>query len=170
MRCNPASAEGTKEVRSMIEFFSELSGSSYTYVITRGRKTLLVVSLIVFVPLNVLLILAALNLNVLFLCFVPITLIVAFGNYFYKPKGNEVIKDITYRVKIGEKDVEIESDEKYLKYTVDDLKKIIDYGEFYVVEFYFPCVRYVVCKKDSVVEGTIEEFEQRFADLIVRKT
>lgn len=52
----------------------------------------------------------------------------------------------------------------------DDVKKVIDKGDFYDILFYFPnrwtnCI----CQKDLIVEGTIEEFEKLFEDKIVRK-
>ena len=54
--------------------------------------------------------------------------------------------------------------------SIDEVKKVIDMGEFYHILFYFPnqwanCI----CQKDLIVEGTIEEFEKLFEDKIVRK-
>ena len=54
--------------------------------------------------------------------------------------------------------------------SLDDVKKIIDMGEFYDIIFYFPnqwsnCI----CQKDLIVAGTLEEFEKLFEDKIVRK-
>lgn len=55
--------------------------------------------------------------------------------------------------------------------STEDIKSIKDYGDFYQILFYFPHKSLVfVCQKDLIVEGTIEEFEERFADYIVRKT
>ena len=52
----------------------------------------------------------------------------------------------------------------------DDIKKIIDYGEFYDIIFYFPNkVLNCICQKDLIKEGTIEEFEEFFKDYIIRK-
>lgn len=52
----------------------------------------------------------------------------------------------------------------------NDIKKIIDTGDCYRIIFTFPNKSvYCLCQKDLIVEGTIEEFEERFADLIVRK-
>ncbi|MBQ2702084.1 MAG: hypothetical protein IJF64_03745 [Clostridia bacterium] len=54
--------------------------------------------------------------------------------------------------------------------SIDDVKKVIDMGEFYDIIFYFPnqwsnCI----CQKDLIIKGTIEEFEEFFKDKIVRK-
>ncbi|MDE6201764.1 MAG: hypothetical protein K2M47_07840 [Clostridiales bacterium] len=52
----------------------------------------------------------------------------------------------------------------------DDVKKVIDYGEWYHMVFYFPHkIVYYVCQKDLITEGTIEEFEEYFKDKLVRK-
>lgn len=53
----------------------------------------------------------------------------------------------------------------------NDIKKIIDTGDCYRIIFTFPNKSvYCLCQKDLIVEGSIEEFEERFADYIVRKT
>lgn len=54
--------------------------------------------------------------------------------------------------------------------SIDDVKKVIDMGEFYDILFYFPSQwSNCICQKDLIVEGTIEEFEKLFEDKIVRK-
>ena len=70
-------------------------------------------------------------------------------------KGNEIFGE--YRKGAGSR-------------SIDEVKKVIDMGEFYHILFYFPnqwanCI----CQKDLIVEGTIEEFEKLFEDKIVRK-
>ena len=54
--------------------------------------------------------------------------------------------------------------------SINDVKKVIDMGEFYDIVFYSPnqwtnCI----CQKDLIIEGTIEEFEEMFKDKIERK-
>ena len=57
----------------------------------------------------------------------------------------------------------------YFERKPEDVKKVLDYGEFYEFRFYFPWCFGVICQKDLLVEGTIEEFEQFFDGKIVRK-
>ena len=53
---------------------------------------------------------------------------------------------------------------------IDDVKKIIDYGEFYDFVFTFSARDiYFVCQKDLLVCGTIEEFESLFEGKIERR-
>lgn len=58
---------------------------------------------------------------------------------------------------------------EYARY-YDDVKKVIDYGEWYHIVFYWPhkCWSYL-CQKDLITEGTIEEFEEYFKDKLVCK-
>lgn len=53
---------------------------------------------------------------------------------------------------------------------VEDIKRIDDFGNYYRILFLFPHQSPLfLCQKDLLADGTIEEFEERFADLIVRK-
>ena len=53
---------------------------------------------------------------------------------------------------------------------IEDVKSVFDYGTFYHIKFYFPVKdKYFILQKDLITQGTIEEFEEIFADLIVRK-
>ncbi|MDE7405873.1 MAG: hypothetical protein K2M89_03245 [Clostridiales bacterium] len=52
----------------------------------------------------------------------------------------------------------------------DDVKKVIDCGEWYHMVFYMGQKNYdYICQKDLITEGTIEEFEEYFKDKLVRK-
>ena len=69
----------------------------------------------------------------------------------------------------------------YVEKKIEDVKKIVDYGEFYYISYYFPekwvnIIFYFphklsccICQKDLIVEGTIEEFEELFEGKIERK-
>ena len=52
----------------------------------------------------------------------------------------------------------------------EDIKTVLDFGNFYHIKFYFPWDPNFICQKDLIVEGTLEEFEELFADKLVRKT
>lgn len=52
----------------------------------------------------------------------------------------------------------------------DQVKAIYDWGAWYSFDFYFPNKNiYLICQKDLIVEGTIEEFEKLFEGKIIRK-
>lgn len=53
---------------------------------------------------------------------------------------------------------------------VKDLKRVLDEGEFYIMDFYFPykCME-MICQKDLILQGTLEEFEELFKDYLVKQ-
>ncbi len=54
---------------------------------------------------------------------------------------------------------------------IEDVKTIIDYGDFYDINFPFGKVsEKFICQKDLMVKGTIEEFEKIFEGKIQRKS
>ena len=53
----------------------------------------------------------------------------------------------------------------------EHIKRVEDHGEWYYFVFCFGHISFsFICQKDLIVEGSIEEFEKIFKDLIVRKT
>lgn len=73
-------------------------------------------------------------------------------------------------IKIEEEKISGNYKNGYRMRNVGDVKKVVDYGVFYDIIFYFPnkwgnCV----CQKDLIVKGTLEDFEKLFEGKIVRK-
>lgn len=55
------------------------------------------------------------------------------------------------------------------KFKIKSIKKVTDYGEFYFIGFSkFLAVEDIVCQKNLLKKGTLEEFEALFEDKIVR--
>ena len=55
------------------------------------------------------------------------------------------------------------------KFKIKSIKKVTDYGEFYFIEFSkFLAVEDIVCQKNLLTKGTLEEFEALFEDKLVR--
>ena len=119
---------------------------------------------------------------------VPVLLICIYYDWivamFFAPFAFVVIESIVYRfaptnlnkIQTPVK-VEIMSDVmistgknfEYARY-YDDVKKVIDFGEWYHIVFYWPHKSWsYLCQKDLITEGTIEEFEELFKDKLVRK-
>ena len=54
--------------------------------------------------------------------------------------------------------------------TLDDVKKVLDYGDYYRIDFYVLSKKVLcICEKANIKQGSIEEFEELFKDYIVRK-
>ena len=150
----------------MFRFDGELSTVSKLYLMKLGQKGQFAGAAIGLIPLAVLFVIFALNASMLLLLFVPVILgcIVVAG--LYKP--NDWNKTAFEHIKIDKELIAFEFD-KYTEKKTEDVKKVLDYGEFYEFRFYFPWCFGVICQKDLLVEGTIEEFEQFFDGKIVRK-
>lgn len=54
--------------------------------------------------------------------------------------------------------------------SVELVRKVYDYGEFYFISFRFGKIScYFICQKSLLTQGTIEDFEKLFDGKIVRK-
>lgn len=51
-------------------------------------------------------------------------------------------------------------------YGIEDIDKILDYGNFYHIKFKRIPDSYYILQKDLIVQGTIEKFEERFKNKI----
>ena len=49
-----------------------------------------------------------------------------------------------------------------------DVKNVVDKGDFYIINFYFPHTQ-MICQKDLIIQGTLEEFEELFKDYLVKQ-
>ena len=55
-------------------------------------------------------------------------------------------------------------------HSIDSVYRVIDYGEWYHFKFNFgERDRFFVCQKNLLTEGSIEEFEALFEDVLIRK-
>lgn len=56
------------------------------------------------------------------------------------------------------------------KYSVSKVKKVVNYDQYYYLYFYkWDASNGIVCQKDLIADGTIEEFEELFREKIVCK-
>lgn len=73
-------------------------------------------------------------------------------------------------ISINDETVIIHGETFHQEREISQLKRIIDFGDCYKMEFVFPHKSFsCLCQKNLIVKGTLEEFEERFADIIVRK-
>ena len=54
-------------------------------------------------------------------------------------------------------------------YVIKDVKRLVDYGEFYEIVFRFGKGMNFVCQKNKLKIGTLEKFESYFEGKIVRR-
>lgn len=73
-------------------------------------------------------------------------------------------------ISINDETVIIHGETFHQEREISQLKRIIDFGDCYKMEFVFPHKSFsCLCQKNLMVKGTLEEFEERFEDIIVRK-
>lgn len=152
----------------MIEFSGELSEKNKSIQYNLIRKKVLTYGLIAF-----------------FLFCIPVTFWVARGMYIYA-FGYPVLilelifvlwitkksKESYYPVKITIDSNELKSIGKGFNHIrkIGDIKVIEDNGDHYRILFKSgKTSSYFICQKDLITQGSIEEFEEKFSDKIVRK-
>ena len=87
-----------------------------------------------------------------------------------KPREKDYGAIMTKRVTIDGNDLECEGDQFHDIKSIDRVKSVIDYGEWYKIEFRLPGnSQRFICQKDLITQGTIEDFENLFADKIIRR-
>lgn len=92
-----------------------------------------------------------------------------FPNFFMSKKEAKSVFPI--QIIIDEKKIKVyRCDKSIWERSINDIKSIIEDEGYYYIKLRFLFESNCLCQKDLISEGTIEEFEQRFADLIVRKS
>lgn len=153
----------------MIEFKGELSETCKKFVLDNNSRVARICAIIVCAPLAALDIWWAVSNDLFYLIVLPaLVMIVALAGI--KPKGKDYELIMTKRVKIDGNCLESEGGQLTEARSIDQIKCVIDYGEWYKIEFRLPGnSQRFICQKDLITQGTIEDFENLFADKIIRR-
>lgn len=157
-----------------IEFEGEISQESKNYInkqIDKGYRAIWVIlpimAYLVIIPVFV----ADIQMGIL----VSVVLLIAVIIMSFCPRihyNQKMIEDY-YPISVVVEDDKLITDGKgedaYNSRRIDEVKVVIDGGDFYYIKYYYPFYDYTLCQKDLIVKGTIEEFEELFADRLVRK-
>ena len=155
----------------MIVFKGEVSDNARFFMKKLEARFLIIITSIVSIIFCIPVLVSCIYIDwICALFFVPLAFAV-FSGVIYRFIPTD-LKKIRMPTKVSiMSDIMISSgkDFEYGRY-YDDVKKVVDYGEWYHMVFYFPHkIVYYVCQKDLIIEGTIEEFEALFKDKLVRK-
>ena len=101
------------------------------------------------------------------LSFLFLPFLIVIGDYFSMPKNAKLSYPTTITITVNEICLECQSG--IITRSLGDIKRVIDCGDWYYIQFYFPHHKYFACQKDLMVEGTIEAFEEQFKDSIAYK-
>ena len=153
----------------MFEFSGELTGSAYKYFKKRMLKLEVGVLTFSFGTMFMLLLLISITTGywpatIAWLTFYLLLLIILVAFPRKKEKSEvmptKIFSDVEYIVSQSKKT------EEYLLF--EDVKKIVDYGEFYNVFLNGKYSYAFICQKSLLTQGTLEEFEAHFEGKIER--
>lgn len=157
----------------MFEFCGEYSETSKKRYIKILNDSLFYSVLIVCVVFGVIILSIAFtyNLWVLTVMFIPIvlSLIMVKAMPYIKRERQGLLMNFPEKVIITEENIiEVEWKHHHMEKSIDDVKKIVDFGESFLMKFY-SLGGEVFCQKDLLVKGTMEEFESLFQGKIIKK-
>ena len=153
----------------MIEFKGELSKTCKEFVVKNEANCARRAAIIVCIPLAAFDIWWSVPNHFIYLIALPALVMAVFlAGIKSNEKGYGLI--MTKRVMIGNNYLECEGDQFHDIKSIDRVKSVIDYGEWYKIEFRLPGnSQRFICQKDLITQGTIEDFENLFADKIIRR-
>lgn len=102
----------------------------------------------------------ALVFGVILSCLVP----------YIKSEQKNMLVSLPLKVVIDEDgSIEAEWSDYSMVKSTEEVRKILDYGECYLIKFKIPYGRAVFLQKDLIKGGTIEDFEKLFQEKIIKK-
>lgn len=153
----------------MIEFKGELSAHCKTYLLKTETKIARLSSIIVCLPLSIVDILLATSEDLFYLIALPVLFIIVWLAGI-KPKEQSYGLIMTKQVIITENNIKCVGECFTETRLVSQVKLVIDYAEWYKIIFYFPYKsQRFICQKNLITQGSIEEFENLFEGLIVKR-
>lgn len=164
----------------MIEFKGILSDKCKNYLMKSSWLLGFVVVIIVCIPFTILSIVLSIIEGVEFLLMlIPIALFIFFASLkpgtniyrnLYGKNGRIFDGELTWHIIIREDKIVAEGIQRFEIKAFDDVKKVVDMGDWYKIYFYFPNKSNIfICPKNLISKGSIEEFEKMFSGQIMRK-
>lgn len=154
----------------MIKFCGEISGKCKEYQLKAHQKKNFILMLIPCLVILIFLIIFGIKVHMIFIIAGIPGIIALLLISLIKPSRDSYPLMFPDKIIINEDTVETESDKFYHCEDIKNAVRVVDYGEWYQIFFSFSLGNgRFICKKDLIVEGTIEEFEKIFEDKIERK-
>ena len=153
----------------MLEFLGNISEKNKNFIIRKEKLVFFFASVIPVIIGIILTIIAAIKLDLIWLVFLfPLLFFLMIP--LFPIKGKTL--DLMIPIKIVIDGDTIISEGNNFKNTknISDVKKIIDFGDYYRIYFKWPKKSYkFLCQKSLLVEGTIKDFEKLFENKIIKK-
>lgn len=164
----------------MIEFQGILSNRCKKFIIDTSWKLGFITVIIVCIPIMALSIVLAYMYDWIYLLIlIPVALFISFvalkpGTKAYRKlfgnNGKIFDGSLAWNIVIDGITISAEGINRSETRYLNDVKKVVDLGEWYKIYFCFPHKSNLfVCQKDLITQGTLEEFEAMFKVGIVRK-
>ena len=148
----------------MIEFCGEMSDKCKRYMLKRMGTVGFVSGLITAILFIIPLVFAAVYWNLIVLLFLPVLIALPWLGFVpptKKDSGLIIPSKIT--IDLNENTITCESDKLHLIRYIENVRNVIDMGEWYTINFYYAYRdMHFVCEKRLLCQGSIEEFEKLF--------
>lgn len=153
----------------MLKFFGNISEKNKNFIIKKEKLIFFYASIIPVIIGIALTIFVSIKLDLIWLVFlIPLLFFLSIPLF---PLGEKTL-DMIIPKKIIITNNMIINEGNNFKSTrnVSDIKKIIDYGDYFQIYFKWPKKTYkFLCQKNLIVEGTINDFEEKFKNKIIKK-
>lgn len=159
----------------MIEFSGEFSEKNKNFLAKKLAYGAFISMLVVTIPTALIIIVVSIKIRIwiLSLMAIPTLFMSVFVLIFSKlpSEKKKVLEGMLPTKVVIDNDGTIKADweKSSITKTIDNIRRINDYGEYYYISFKFPREMDVFCPKDMITQGTIEDFERIFKDKIIRK-
>ena len=152
----------------MIVFEGNVGKACETFVCKRERifiaKVWSFVSILFAIPTVII----AINWEMIVLLFLVALALFPLGTLLPLSKKTKETM-LSTKIQIGEEIMSCEGKRFKFEYYTKDVKQVTDYGDFYMMDFYYPNRNsYFACQKDLITEGSIEDFEKLFSEKLVK--
>ena len=153
----------------VIKFCGEISGKCKQYLLHRESKHGLIAGFITATIFSILAILLMISVHWVFVIFLPILIVMALLAGLPPNKNSyDLIMPSSVAIYFEKGILISQSNKFYHEQSIDEIKYIVDYGEWYHIFFFNRNGRFI-CQKKLICQGTLEDFEQLFDGKIVKR-
>lgn len=152
----------------MIIFEGQISGECKKGVLRRGAKNSFIGGLIASILFSIPTVILALKIDLIILLFLLVLVIFPFlAATPPKEKYYSMLfpSKVTINTQTGE--ITTQSSQFYATSSIDDVVKVLDKGEWYLIYVKSRDGRFI-CQKNLLNEGTLDSFEEIFKEKIVK--
>ena len=157
----------------MIEFYGDLSDKNKRILLKFNMLTNMVAGLstcIIFTAITI--IIAAVSnywiIAWLILLYIAVTILAICSPYFQKEKTVQLI--MPEKISISDETIYYSINNRLITKPISYVKKVIDYGDHYLIKFSFPKLDGYLCQKNLLKSGSLTEFEDLFSDRLVKQS